>query len=109
MDDEVRRKLDEKIIDQFELLDYDYLRDEDRRGVIEDISKLYKLRIEESKTSEEDKKIDRYIRYGLELLGIVLPLCFYAKWMRIGLKFEETGTFTSQTFKGLLNRFRPSK
>ena len=27
----------------------------------------------------------------------------------ISPKFEETGTFTSSTFKGLINRFRPTK
>jgi len=26
-----------------------------------------------------------------------------------GFKFEETGTYTSQTFKNLINRFRPTK
>lgn len=26
-----------------------------------------------------------------------------------GFKFEETGTYTSTTFRGLFNRFRPTK
>ena len=52
---------------------------------------------------------DRYFRLGLEVAGIILPLMFYASWMSKGFKFEETGTFTSTTFRGLFNRFRPTK
>ena len=56
-----------------------------------------------------DQAIDRYFRIGAEAAGILLPLIFYAIWMRKGFKFEETGTYTSTTFKGLFNRFRPVK
>lgn len=52
---------------------------------------------------------DRYFKLGIAAAEIVLPLVFYATWMRKGFKFEETGTFTSTTFRGLFNRFRPTK
>jgi hypothetical protein len=52
---------------------------------------------------------DRYLKLGIEIIGIGLPLIFYASWMRRGFKFEETGTYTSTTFKGLFNRFKPTK
>ena len=52
---------------------------------------------------------DRYIRLGIAAAEIILPLIFYSKWMKKGFKFEETGTFTSTTFRGLFNRFRPTK
>ncbi|WP_304859239.1 hypothetical protein [uncultured Bacteroides sp.] len=52
---------------------------------------------------------DRYFKLGVEVAGIVLPLIFYATWMKRGFKFEETGTYTSTTFRGLFNRFRPTK
>ena len=52
---------------------------------------------------------DRYIRLGLEAAGIILPLAFYAVWMKKGFKFEETGIYTSTTFRGLFNRFKPTK
>ena len=52
---------------------------------------------------------DRYFKLGIAAAEIVLPLIFYATWMRKGFKFEETGTFTSTTFRGLFNRFRPTK
>jgi hypothetical protein len=102
---------------------------EEKSSAIEDLVKLYKLRIEETKNEwdfnekynahENDKQFkkaqleeqvkDRYFRLGVEAAGIILPLIFYGIWMRKGFKFEETGTFTSTTFRGLFNRFRPTK
>lgn len=66
----------------------------------DDISKQDQLR---------EQKIDHYIRLGVETAGLILPLMFYGTWMRRGFKFEETGTYTSTTFRGLFNRFRPTK
>lgn len=57
----------------------------------------------------KEQQIDRYVKWGLEVAGIVLPLMFYATWMNKGFKFEETGTYTSTTFRGLFNRFRPTR
>lgn len=101
----------------------------EKSSAIDDLVKLYKLRIEETKNEwdfnkkynahESDKRFkkaqleeqvkDRYFRLGVEAAGIILPLIFYGIWMRKGFEFEETGTFTSTTFRGLFNRFRPTK
>lgn len=56
-----------------------------------------------------DQMIDRCVRTGVAVGELVLPLVFYGIWMNKGFKFEETGSFTSTTFKNLLNRFRPTK
>lgn len=56
-----------------------------------------------------DQVIDRYVKIGVATAELVLPLVFYGIWMKRGLKFEETGTFTSQTFKNLFNRFKPTR
>ena len=56
-----------------------------------------------------DQVIDRYVRIGVATAELVLPLVFYGVWMSRGLKFEETGTFTSQTFKNLFNLFKPTR
>ncbi len=83
---------------------------EEKSTAIEDLAKLYRLRIEETKNEKEfDEKVkDRYFRLGVEAAAIILPLIFYGIWMRRGFKFEETGTFTSTTFRGLFNRFKPT-
>ena len=48
-------------------------------------------------------------KIGVDVMGIALPLVFYGIWMCKGFKFEETGTYTSTTFKNLFGRFRATK
>ncbi len=108
----------------------------EKSAAIDDLTKLYKLRIEENKsvwdadekynrrmmdnessTKETDFKErqiteqvkDRYFRVGIAAAELLIPLMCYGVWMNKGFKFEETGTYTSSTFKGLINRFRPTK
>ena len=58
---------------------------------------------------EKNQKIDRRIKYGLDAASIGLPLLFYGIWLRQGFRFEETGTYTSQTFRSLFGRFSPKR
>lgn len=91
---------------------------DDHVKATESLSKLYKLKIEyETKLTESDQKIiqnkkenrNSIIKMGIETAGIVLPLAFYATWMNKGFKFEETGTFTSTTFRGLFQKFKTTR
>ncbi|GHV42290.1 hypothetical protein FACS189490_10950 [Clostridia bacterium] len=129
MDEEIKELLGEEIKEQIKDLSALQPGSIEKSDAIDDLAKLYKLRIEETKNEwefdekyesrkkeEELKKEelkgqakDRYFRVGVEAVGIILPLVFYAVWMKKGFKFEETGTFTSTTFRGLFNRFRPTK
>ena len=56
----------------------------------------------------DEQKKGRLIQLGLAVGNLALPLMFYNKWMKAGFKFETDGTFTSQTFKNLFSRFRPT-
>lgn len=96
---------------------------------VESLSKLYKLKIEEDKSSmdhyekEENRHTeldikrnqmdeavkDRYFRLGIAAAELILPLMFYGIWMKRGFMFEKEGTYTSQTFRGLFSRFKPTK
>lgn len=80
---------------------------EEHSAAVESLAKLYKLDVDHTQVREQ--KWERYVRYGLETAGLVLPLVFYGVWMKRGFKFEETGTYTSTTFRGLFNRFRPTR
>ena len=98
---------------------------EEHARLVEAITKLYKLRIEENKNEadliekqkEEQLKRelmneqvkDRWIRVAVEAGEIVAPLIFYGVWMARGFKFEETGTYCSQTFRNLFSRFKPTR
>ena len=136
MEDEIKKMLEDEIKAGFGKLDTLETGSKERSTAICDLAALYKLRIEETenerdfterynklvdeaearerdeslKQSQFDEQVkDRYFKLGIEAAGIILPLVLYAVWMRRGFKFEETGTFTSTTFRGLFNRFRPTK
>lgn len=122
---EIQKLLDEEIVQRLKGLNGLESGSKEIGAAIEDVEHLFKMRVEERKLSNElesnareerDKLVenaarakDRYIRFGLDVAGLILPLMFYGIWMTKGLKFEETGTFTSTTFRTLFNRFKPTK
>lgn len=143
MEQDNKIKLDEVISTAIDGLDALEDGSDEKKQAVEDLAKLYRLRIDEEKAIwESSEKLDRqdmeknqheadnklreedltlreaqmkadkthrYISYGLEAAGIVLPLIFYGTWMRRGFKFEENGTFTSTTFRSLFGKFKPTK
>ncbi len=129
MADNISEQLDdviEKRLKEFDRYDLDC---ENTKQAVEAIEKLYKLKIEERKVegelyekqktreNEEDvknkelheKRVDRWVNGAITVASTAASLVFYGIWMNKGFKFEETGSFTSTTFKGLFNRFRPMK
>lgn len=125
MVDKNRMLLEKTIESMIQDLNVLQIGSKERASAIEDLTKLYKLKIDESKTELEqeekferrimdqtqaiEQKKDRRIKYVIEAVGIGAPLIFYGIWMNRGFKFEETGTFASKTFMNLINRFRPTK
>lgn len=111
---EIKKLLDDAI--ETEINNLNSASDKDEKSeVIKNLAALHKLRIEEIKTETEkafqldENTLDRYAKIGIAAAELVLPLMFYGVWMNRGLRFEETGTFTSQTFKNLFNRFKPTR
>ena len=136
MEDNIRDLLSGEISREIQALSNLNAGSKEKSTAIDDLAKLYKLRIEESKndweydekynrrvmeeeagTRDEEMKRtqlseqikDRYFRLGIAAAELMIPLMFYGIWMKKGFKFEETGTYTSTTFRGLFNRFRPTK
>lgn len=111
MTESVREQLEKEIAKEFEDLSLIQPGSEEHTAATESLAKLYKLKIDEDRSTIErkEKQEDRWVKLGMASAELVLPLVFYATWMRRGFKFEETGAFTSQTFKGLISRFRPTK
>lgn len=73
----------------------------------EDMEMYNKFRNNEKKTCIMDTILP-VLKIGVDVAGVVLPLIFYSKWVSEGLKFEEQGTFTSQTFKSLMAKMKPT-
>jgi len=118
MEDEIKKKLDKEIERELDELGHTSPKDEGYGAATDRLDKLYKLKIEDAKAENEvlntnqqlaDAKKDRWIKLAVDAAGIVLPLAFYGIWMRRGLEFEKDGSYTSATFRGLINRFRPTK
>lgn len=129
MNDEIMELLGEEIKSQIENLSSLEAGSKEQSEAVDNLTKLYRLRIDENKNNWEygekfdrremenqqheeqlaEQIKDRYLRFGMDIAGLILPLIFYASWMKKGFRFEETGTFTSATFRGLFSRFRPTK
>ena len=129
MGEENRSLLEEEIKAEIKLLGSLESGSQEHTTAVDSLTKLYKLKLEEDKNTYErldkieNREIDqesktaqmaesvkdRYFRFGMAAAELVLPLMFYGVWMRRGFKFEQDGTFTSQTFRGLFSRFRPTK
>lgn len=62
-------------------------------------------KLEELKQS----KIWNGVKTGVEIATVMAPLVFYGIWMNRGLEFEQEGSYTSSTFKGLISKFKPTK
>lgn len=108
--DLIRNELDGAILEAFQRLKASDPQTEDYGNALEDLQKLYKMRIEEDKEiPKEERDVERILKYTLYAAEIGLPLIFYTVWMVTGFKFEETGTYCSPTFKGLIKFFRPTK
>ncbi len=132
----IKELLSEEIAEEIQALSTLVAGSKEKSTAIDDLTKLYKLSIEESRSEwEADEKYnrrvmedeantrddelkqtqiaeqvkDRYFRLGIAAAELMIPLMFYGIWMKKGFKFEETGTYTSTTFRGLFNRFRPTK
>lgn len=154
MSENIKELLNEEIAAEIQAISSLNSGSEEKSKAIENLAKLYRLRIEETKSeldaedkrsrrtleseanvreneikkSQLDEQIkadvqdeqykrsqldeqvkDRYFKLGIAAAELLIPLMFYGIWMRKGFKFEETGTYTSTTFRGLFNRFRPTK
>ena len=154
MSENIKDLLNEEIAAEIQAISSLDSGSEEKSKAIEDLAKLYRLRIEETKSeldaedkrsrrtleseanvreneikkSQLDEQIkadvqdeqykrsqldeqvkDRYFKLGIAAAELLIPIMFYGIWMRKGFKFEETGTYTSTTFRGLFNRFRPTK
>lgn len=110
LDNEIKRKVQD--------LFYISPNSEEYKEATEGIAKLYELRIEEKQSAGEleikkkqlaESKKDRYIKIAIDGAGIVLPLVVYSIWMGRGLRFEQTGTYTSRTGQWVGSFFRIRK
>lgn len=119
MDETTEELLDDVIREQLDDISTMGADNDARPKAIAGAVDLYKLRIEELKLKQEaenkanqlkEQKKDRCVKIVLDSAGIIIPLAAYAGFFVLGLKYEQGGNmFISQTFKGLMHHFKPTK
>lgn len=91
---------------------------ENKARAVEDVSKLYKLKLEEEKLELDaaDKKaerrntlIDQVIGHVIVIGTTVFTVRLSKSWLKDVLDFEKTGAITSDAFKILKSGFRMFK
>ncbi len=126
---ELKEALEREILQELDDISRFETGSEEKSKAISDLAKLYNLNLdhdgrilEENRDSFDEsykeeqmdaeahhQKIDRWVRIGIAGAELVIPLIFSGIWMKRGFKFEETGTYTSNTFKWLFGKFRLAK
>ena len=72
------------------------------------------VRLKETEISNDVNKTSKdivisVVKIGVEVIAIALPIMHNNSWMKRGFKFEETGTYTSNTFKNMFSKFKPGR
>lgn len=129
MNDKINKAMDEEILSRLEDLKQMDVSSKEYEKSVDVVTKMYSQRTEEYKvecdfySKEHDAELkekeaelkeresnplnmNRIIDVSLRGLEIVVPVIFTGVWMGRCLKFEETGTFTSQVSKNLIPKFR---
>ena len=121
--------LDEEIESDFTKLSTMKAGSEERKLTIDELTKLMDRKIEIIRIENEredraaareaeqlmkkqqldDENKDRLTRNIISAVGIVLPVIVTIWGTRVCLKFEETGTVTTQMGRGFLQRLFPKK
>ena len=101
------RMMEERISTQENEIKKQQIEEQINRRIMEEQAGQQDVNIRRQQVKEQ--VYDRYFKAGIAVAELLIPLMFYGIWMRKGFKFEETGTYTSTTFRGLFNRFRPTK
>ena len=101
------RMMEERISTQENEIKKQQIEEQINRRIMEEQAGQQDVNIRRQQLKEQ--VYDRYFKAGIAVAELLIPLICYGIWMNKGFRFEETGTITSSTFKGLINRFRPTK
>ena len=101
---QTRKLLDERIEREIELLDSLSPNDPGYQAATNRLEMLIKARYD-----TVDNGVSKWLKMGVDIVGIGAPLAYYGIWMRRGLEFEKTGAFSSSVLLSLPSKFRPPK
>ena len=125
----VKELLKEELVSEIQTISSMDAGSDELQRAVDNFNVLYRLNLEQQKIDNdlahrekqldfdaskeeqriEDEKRNKYIQWGIDIASLVLPLSLYTKWLSKGFKFEQTGTFTSTTFRDLLKHIKPRR
>lgn len=102
---------------------------EERRAIVDELTKLMDRAIEMEKVNNdcndkteirendkvlkmqqfEDEKKDRWVRNAIGAAGVVLPILVTIWGTKVSLEFEKEGTFTTIMGRGFIQKLLPRK
>lgn len=125
MKDKAQKLLDEVIVEEIQNLSNLDSGSSEKSSAVEDLTNLYKLKIEEAKieqskversedmdlkqTQLKSQAFERWLNIGVQVGLAIGGWIAYDVWNRRGLRFEETGTITSHMNRNLFSRMLPRK
>ena len=121
MNEQIIETIEKEIINTLSEIKWMEPGSEERDDAMKYVSGLYDILNDERKclvdsrkvdNDEDRNKFDKLLsigKLGIDLFGVVGPLLLYNSWMKKGFEFEKTGMITSQTFRGLIGKFKPSR
>lgn len=125
----IRELLDEEIQVEFEKLSKLEVGSESYKAAVDGLAKLVDRAVEIDKTEMEnatkieaqniendlkalqikEDNLDRWVRNGIAIAGIVIPSVITVWGTLKSFKFEETGTVTTILGRGFINKLLPKK
>ena len=129
MNMEINNSLDERILETIEALNGMEQGSEEWKKTVEGLAKLLEKSNERDKFKAEqyeqsrnrrlenywrekqakEEKIDRWVKNGIAVAGIVIPVAVTIWGTLVSFKFEEEGTITTIMGRGFINKLLPKK
>lgn len=132
MDYQIKNKIDKRIDCLIDDLDAYPIESKERSAIMDELTALHKLRVEELKMHAAEReldlkevemerdqvlksaqvnnqKIDNMANGAVKLAEVLLNIIAYDIWNRRGLKFEMTGTVGSLWTRNLMSKMLPKK
>lgn len=122
LDANIRQMLDEEYRNTLRAVSEAQTGSEEAKWQMQKLTELHKQRIDEEQTDRdtsfryeelelkkkqiEEGKFDRVVRLVVDGAAIIVPCVVSSYWMGKGLKFEETGSFTSRVGNWVSGHFR---
>ncbi len=122
MDYTLKKKLEEECERTLDDVSQAVAGSEGAKAQLEKLAMLHKLRMEEEKIDcinrdrvsketcdrmeDRNKKIDNLLKFLTNIAAIGIPTAASCFWMRKGMKFEETGSYTGHTPQWVSSFFR---